>query len=84
MKQGNRIRKNTYNAPEYELGRGATIDLVILFIRPCISCSESKKGKLQMFIIGYLKKKDRIVTFNSSDLYPSKFPSMADADKNCY
>ena len=31
--------KQTHNAPEYMVGRGATIDLFILLIRACISCS---------------------------------------------
>lgn len=32
----------TYNAPEYTVGRGATIDLFILLIRACMSCIYDK------------------------------------------
>lgn len=32
----------TYKAPEYLVGSGATIDLFILLIRACISCSNNK------------------------------------------
>jgi hypothetical protein len=41
--------KQTYNAPEYMVGRGATIDLFILLIRACISCSV-KQDKHEIFI----------------------------------
>jgi len=79
-------KKNTYNSPEYELGRGATIDLVILFMRPCISCSESKKVKLQMFIIRYLKNgtSSSLLTAAIYIRVSLKISTMVDADKHCF
>ena len=89
MEHKNRIRKNTYSAPEYELGRGATIDLVILFIKPCISCSESQKVKLQQVDHKISQKKKGqgqplLTAAICIPVYPSKFPSMVDANKNCF
>lgn len=49
------VENRTYNAPEYELGRGATIDLLILFISACISCLETKSWS--NFHHGKLSKK---------------------------
>lgn len=36
-------KEKTYNAPEYFVGSGATMDLFILFISACISCSMKYK-----------------------------------------
>jgi len=36
-------RTKTYNAPEYFVGNGATMDLLILLIRACISCLKQLK-----------------------------------------
>lgn len=38
-------KESTYNAPVYFVGRGATIDLLILVISACISCSRNMKLK---------------------------------------
>lgn len=41
--------KGSYNAPEYVNGRGAIIDLLILFISAPISCSQNFKKQIEFF-----------------------------------
>lgn len=38
--------KNTYKAPEYLVGSGATIDLFILLMSACISCARDRKSNI--------------------------------------
>ena len=45
-KETKRIYEETHNAPEYLVGKGDTIDLVILLIRACISCQRNNKSRI--------------------------------------
>jgi len=45
-KETKRIYEETHNAPEYLVGKGDTIDLVILLIRVCISCQRNNKSRI--------------------------------------
>jgi len=45
-KDTKRIDEETHNAPEYLVGKGDTIDWVILLIRACISCQRNNKSRI--------------------------------------
>lgn len=50
----------THNAPEYFVGRGATIDLFILLISACMSCSKTQNSKHNNFKSLEVKQKKKM------------------------